>query len=295
MYRSLENTCGNFHLYILAFDDLAAEVLGKMKLAHVTVITLEEFEDEELKRVKQTRTRREYCWTCSSSLILYTIEYFKLDACTYIDADLFFFDDPWILLNELGNDSVLITEHRYDPDNSKAYKLGKYCVQFNTFKNNEYGLKALRWWRDRCLEWCYAIPEDGKFGDQKYLDDWPERFKGVHELSNLGGGVAPWNVSQYEFFSRNGKIFGKILNSEKEFPLVFYHFHKTDIYKIFREIKIKSYRLINKNENLQNYIYGPYVKALASAMAEIKTVDDGFKFNFGKISKFIFETIRELA
>ena len=33
------------------------------------------------------------------------------------------------------------------------------------------GLKALKWWRDRCLEWCYARIEDGKFGDQFYIED----------------------------------------------------------------------------------------------------------------------------
>jgi hypothetical protein len=268
-------------------------MLKKMNLPHATIIATDQFENEELKKIKTERTRREYYWTCTPSVILYSIENFKLDACTYLDADLFFFDNPKILIDELGGNSILITDHRYDPSHNKAYKLGKYCVQFNTFKNNGDGLKALKWWRDRCNEWCYGTPEDGKFGDQKYLDDWLKRFQGVCELSNLGGGVAPWNVLQYEFFNKNGKVFGKVLSTKSEFNLVFYHFHKTDIYKLFGAIKIKSYRLINKNKNLKEHIYDPYTKALSSSMTQIKAVDNKFKFKFDQTTKFILETIKE--
>lgn len=292
MYRSLEKVCANFHLYILAFDDSSIEILRKLKLEHATIVLTKEFENEELKKIKKTRTKREYYWTCTPSIILYCLECFNLDSCTYLDADLFFFNNPKILFDELNDKSILITEHRYDSKNNKALKLGKYCVQFNTFKNNENGLLALKWWQERCNEWCKETPEDGKFGDQKYLDDWTNRFEGVHELQNLGGGVAPWNASQYQFFERSKKIFGKVKSTEQEFPLTFYHFHKTDIYKLFGKLKIRSYQNINKNQNLQKYVYLPYVRSLNSAMLQIKAVNSQFQFNFGKTVKFLLETVK---
>ena len=80
-------------------------------------------------------------------------------------------------------------------------------MQFVTFKNTVQGLKVLNWWRDACIEWCYARHEDGKFGDQKYLDNWTTMFEGVRELKHLGGGVAPWNLQQYDFYSKNEKLY----------------------------------------------------------------------------------------
>lgn len=90
-------------------------------------------------------------------------------------------------------------------------------MQFVTFKNNEQGRTVLEWWRNACLEWCYARYENGRFGDQKYLDDWPYLFEGVFVSQNLGGGVAPWNMQQYQFEQENGMIKGIELNTNKNF------------------------------------------------------------------------------
>ena len=90
-----------------------------------------------------------------------------------MDADLYFYQDPQILIDEIPkNKSVLITQHNYYPKYDQSKTSGIYCVQFMYFKNDNEGMKVLKWWRDKCIEWCYNRFEDGKFGDQKYLDDW---------------------------------------------------------------------------------------------------------------------------
>ena len=65
-----------------------------MKLNKATIISLKEFEDEELLRIKPSRSIAEYCWTCTSSTILYVLEKYKVESCTYLDADLFFYSSP---------------------------------------------------------------------------------------------------------------------------------------------------------------------------------------------------------
>jgi hypothetical protein len=131
-------------------------------------------------------------------------------------------------------------------------------VQFISFRNNVRGLKALRWWRERCLEWCYARLEDGKFGDQLYLEDWPKRFEGVHVLQHLGGGLAAWNIQQYDIKLRNGQLWGRERATEKEFLAVFYHFHYV---RLFRNGIVELGRRELSSEVI-NLIYRPYLRIL---------------------------------
>lgn len=225
MYRSLCRQCNDFHLYVFAFDDYSYNFFLCNNFDHITVISLKDFEDEKLLLIKKERSRGEYCWTCTPSTILYVLEHYNVDSCTYIDADLFFFSSPKVLIDEVGEDSVMITEHRYTKQYDQTKTSGKYCVQFVFFRNDKRAHRVLDWWREACLEWCYNKQEDGKFGDQKYLDDWCTRFEGVHELQHLGGGVAPWNMQQYVFTNREGKIYGVENSTQKTFEVIFYHYH----------------------------------------------------------------------
>ncbi len=272
LYRSLEAVCDDFHLYIFPFDDKSFHVLQRLQLKHATIVSLDEFEDQELLRVKPTRNRAEYCWTSTSSTILYVIEKYGVEMCTYLDADMIFFASPKTLFDEMGTASIMITEHRYTKRYNKEALSGIYCVQFVSFRNDERGLKALRWWRDRCIEWCYARFEDGKFGDQKYLDDWRTRFDGVHVLQHLGGGMATWNVQQYELFEKIGRLFGKERVTGKEFPIIFYHFHYL---RFFDNDRVELGRRI-LTDNVLQLLYMPYLKKLEEAKKEIMMIDPSF-------------------
>ncbi len=272
LYRSLEKECESFHLYIFAFDEKSFQVLTRLHLRHATIISLKEFEDQELLGVKPSRSRAEYCWTSTSSSILYVIRKYGVDQCTYLDADMMFFASPKPLFDEMEKKSILITEHRYSPEYNKESLSGKYCVQFVSFKNDGQGLTALQWWRDRCIEWCYARHEDGKFGDQQYLDDWMTRFSGVHELQHLGGGIAAWNVQQYDVFRKNDTLWGRERNSGNEFPVIFYHFHYLRFLKPDR-IELGRRTL---TDNILEQIYAPYVRELEQSAALIRMIDDSF-------------------
>jgi hypothetical protein len=224
MFDSLRRNAPGCHLYVFAFDDLTHQVLKDLQHEALTVIPLSEFETPQLQAVKPGRSRAEYCWTCTPAILLHCLNAYKLPACTYVDADLYFSHDPRCLIGELKGRSVLLTEHRYTSRYDHSKTSGIYCVQFMTFRNTPDGLAALRWWADRCLEWCYNRLEDGKFGDQMYLNDWPSRFNGVHVLQHEGGGLAPWNIQQYKVIQTDP---WQVINLKTgcRWPVVFYHFH----------------------------------------------------------------------
>lgn len=274
LHASLLKTCESFHLWILCMDAQVFDLLSRMNLERVSLIALSDFEDEELLKAKATRTRFEYCCTCTPSLPLYILrQHPKLDMITYLDADLFY-SSPEPIYQELGDRSILIIEHRF-PARLKWLEInGIYNVQMLIFRNNEEGLACLSWWRERCNEWCYLRIEEGKLGDQKYLDDWTTRFKGVHVLQHIGGGVALWNVMQYQLRKFEDSVF------VNEMPLIFYHFHRFLLLseEAFDFGDIEPYTRADIEQ--KTWIYEPYIFALKAAIASVRKIDPTFNAGY---------------
>ena len=111
----------------------------------------------------------------------------------------------------------------------------------------------MTWWQQRCIEWCHARREDGKFGDQKYLDDWPERFRDeVHVLKQGERTMAPWNVA----YIYSGKKKAASLKP------VFYHFHGLRIVSHERILLYRRYRTGPASQ----WIYNEYSEAIVQAL-----------------------------
>jgi hypothetical protein len=261
LHGSLMQHAQPFHLWVVCMDDLVEKNLTTLSLPHVSLVSLHDLETDELRKVKPSRTKGEYCWTVTSFTPQAVFDRdTTVQRVTYVDADLFFFDDPRILLQELtiSKKHVLITEHAYAPEYEDYSVNGRFCVQFLTFYRCEAARKVLTWWQEKCLEWCFARYEDGKFGDQKYLDLWPEIFASdVHIVLQKDKILAPWNIMH----------FAKA-KSAKLTP-VFYHFHGL---RIISHNRIKLYQNYKIGES-GLAIYEVYVNYLRNVFSQLRFND----------------------
>lgn len=278
LYQSLRKTCHSFTLYILCMDDLTRSVLAALNLNNVRLISIAEFEDEALRSVKPKRSVAEYCWTCTPSLLLYVLATNpEIDLITYLDADLLFFSSPDPVFTEFASNSIMIIEHRFPAHLRYLEANGIYNVEMVAFRLDENGVECLTWWRERCLEWCFNRLEDGRLGDQKYLDDWPTRFAGVHVLRHLGAGVAPWNVEQYDVTEVDDRI---MING---YPLVFYHFHQ--FYLLPNQKYFCSSSVYSRNRAFPMAIYSRYIEEIEQSVATVQQVAPGFSYGIERSLK----------
>ncbi|GFI44579.1 hypothetical protein IMSAGC018_02260 [Lachnospiraceae bacterium] len=180
-------------------------------------------------------------------------------------------------------------KHNFERDceyGKHVFEVGKYCIQFNTFLNNQIGLQVLRDWKENCLKWCYHRLEDGKLGDQKYPDKWRQRYEGIYESRNLGAGVAPWNLHLFTYISsRNREIWMK--SKAKIFKVVFYHFEGMK-YLGRDDICLNIWNpCVEKTGKKIKILYGEYLREIR----DIRTFLDkkyGVTFEHMLISKDIF-------
>ncbi|NDF33725.1 MAG: hypothetical protein EB157_04090, partial [Euryarchaeota archaeon] len=175
----------------------------------------------------------------------------------YADSDLFFFDSLSKYLGEFERTNVLITPHRHYPWNERRLaKYGRYNVGLVAFRNNEEGLRALRYWAESCLEWCYDRVEDDKYADQKYLERFQALVGGVTEDLSLGANLAPWNAGLTRL-SRDlsGRVF---VDGE---PLVYFHAQGLQMRKNRWVLSHLKYFSLASSQ-LKNLVYRPYLKEL---------------------------------
>ncbi|MBW3051903.1 glycosyltransferase [Prochlorococcus marinus] len=296
MINSLSKNCIKYFIYVLCLDKETKDILDKINLNNVKTILLNEIEDRDLLEAKSKRTNTEYCWTLASSFTWYVLNRFKqIDLITYLDADLLFYSDVEVIFKEIKKSSIAIIEHRFSSPFEYLEVNGRFCVEWNSFRRDKEGIRCLDNWRKQCLAWCYYRLENGKMGDQKYLDEWPSKFRNCHIIKDDGAGIAPWNYAKYEIKKQNNKI--KINESN----LIFYHFHQFKILENQRFFRLGDMYSSNKKE--PDLIYEIYEKEILKSLNIIRKIDK--KFNHGiftrknyffkdKIKKLIPNTIKKI-
>lgn len=284
LYKSLERSTDDFRLFIFCFDSLSADILEKKHFGNEVIIRWEQYETPELLEKKKERTKAEYCWTCTPQIIQHVLDHYQVDHCIYIDADMFFFSDPHVLLDEIkGNHAnIAIMEHRFADDiwgRRLLRRSGRFCVEFNYFDQSENARNALQWWADKCMEWCYHLYEPERMGDQKYLEKFPSLFDGVHIMKNLGAGIAPWNLGQYQLYrTENGDIYYTQPESGDHFKVILVHFQNI---RFISKNKVNVYSGTHR-KNVKDAIYIPYLKEIVREREELK--EDGVIFNDHKVA-----------
>ncbi len=265
---------GNCVIFVVCMDEISRLILGKLNFPGVILIGLHHIEnyDRQFLATRQDRSIVEYYWTSTPVICNYLMEHFsEIETLIYLDADLLFFSSPSPIFEEFYDASILIHEHRFSPQLSHLEVNGKYNVGLVGFKNDPGGREAVSWWRERCIEWCYYRIEDGKLGDQLYLNDWPERFDRVRVLCHPGAALAPWNHDQYSY-SRQAEPFQ--VNGK---PVIFYHFQSFQF--LHPEVMVPAAHVVYPlTVELLELFFVPYRHALAAALEKVNAIFPEFDF-----------------
>ena len=112
----------------------------------------------------------------------------------------------------------LLLEKGYEVHGIKR-RASSFNVGWNTFDRSPAAQRALRWWAEACLEWCYDRVEGEKFADQGYLTALHRNNPETHVLQYPGINLAEYNLDNYSLYlSKNGPY----ANSQ---PVIYWHMH----------------------------------------------------------------------
>jgi hypothetical protein len=261
LYYSLQRHVPGCRLWVLCLNAECHRILVALDLPGIVAVRLEDFEaaDPELAATRPTRSMVEYYFTCSPAWILYVqAREPEAEWITYLDGDLYFFASPQAIYEELKNASVAIIPHRYAPNLEKRRSFGTYNVGWVGARNDPDGVAVIKWWRERCIEWCHDYVDAGRYADQGYLDSFSTISPRVKAIENLGANLAPWNIRNYRIDFRRGQV---MIDAT---PLVFFHFQ--GVRKGLRWFIFNSHRIFGApfDRTTREHIYRPYVDELLS-------------------------------
>ncbi len=289
LYNSLKKYDPDFHLFFICINDEVRNLLERMQLNNVTLINMEDIEnqDRELANIKNTRNDKEYIWSSKASVLLYLLNnYPEIDHIVWLDGDTAFFSDPQPIFDEWHDYSVFLTEEKFFGQYEYLGRMnGFYNTGFMGFKRDENGLECLNWFRNKLIEWCFDKHENGLWSDQVYVNDWQTRFNNVGVAENIGINVTPWILMYprvelgYSVTWKDNDIY---INDRK---LILFHYYG---FKYFNgnEFDLCGYST-DLIDPIIEWIYVPYIQACNEIMDIISNIDKDFYYKQTPNGRFI--------
>lgn len=273
LYDSLINTTnGKFTLFYLCLDEKSYLKLKSLNDSNIIPIYLKDLIEklEELKNYK-IKEYKEFVWMLSSYFTNYVMEKYNPESITYIDADIYFYDNIQLFYDEIKNKSVGIIRHRHIKEDEESLD-GKYNVGIVYFANDEIGKKCLHWWKDAVFYKKY--PHLSTCYDQKYL----EGFLMLYSRDNICvadetfAHGAPWHYRLFDWSSYINT--NSIIWNGKTQKLLFNHFSR-----------------FKYNDDMYSYTNGQYADHTLNfevfLIPEIKKIYDDYYVNILKtINKY---------
>ncbi len=228
LFESVREHCPDARLHWLVADDVHEDLRT----------TLEDEPFDTLIFATDLEIGRDRRWLFGHSIVelstaikpaaaLQILEQPDCDAVLYLDPDIVLFSSLDDLLEELLDNTMVLTPHQIHPECDStaifheidSLRYGVFNLGFIGVKQCPEGFRFLRWWRDRCQMNCKANWESGIFTDQKWVNFAPVFFEDVAILRNPRFNVAPWNISQRELSGTFDEGF-----TVDGLPMGFYHF-----------------------------------------------------------------------
>lgn len=268
MIRSLRRVEPGCRVSVLCLTPSCEQVLRRSSEPGVTLISLADFEREnpDVLAIKDTRCTRDYYFTLGSCLVASIIQEAEPnEVVTYLDADLSFYSSPAPIFEAMANASVALIGHRFHRWTKRLEKYGRFNVGWVSFRHDIVGREAARWWRDSCIEWCYACVDGDRFADQKYLEHIYARFPKVVEITHPGTNIGPWNICRHSV--KRGAAGTFVVDGQ--FPLIFFHFSG------LREVEPDLYLCSNVSylgpfsKTVRTGLYAPYIRRLEQIRREL--------------------------
>jgi hypothetical protein len=263
LHRSLVREQPSADLWILSLDEETHSLLTSLNLEGTHVVTVEELLrfDPRLVEARSDRSPLEFYYACTPQLIRYVAERSEGEATAYVDADVCFFGDPSTLYGETPSAEILLVEHR-SGDPQAEIERGRFNLCFVHFEPTPNAQRALQWWCDATIE--STAMNNETWGDQKYLDRFPELFDSVGVLRSPATTLAPWNVYQHAVARAEG---GPVeVDGER---LVAYHFARMLI--VSSHLFSPARREWLPRSALE-WIYRPYMREIRASFDQIRAL-----------------------